>query len=178
MPLEPRQILIETYLEKRDTLLRVFSASLRDQTLAEDVLQDLYLRISMIELAQAVDNPLAYLFRAANNIALNRLRASKSKVVRDQAWQDTHVHTVGTEVVDDGASAEAQLIAKQTLANFMRDLSGLPELSQTIIRLNKFDGMSQIEVAKHLGISISTVEKRLSAALKFLVERYRAQGRT
>ena len=177
MPPEPRQSLIDTYLEKRDLLLRLFSASLRDKALAEDVLQDLYVKISAIELTQPVDNPLAYLFRAANNIALNRHRAAKSKVSRDQAWQDAHVHTLGTEVVDDQVDAETRLIAKQRLAGFMAALSDLPEVSQNIVRLHKFEGLSQIEVAKHLDISISTVEKRLSAALKFLMERARAQDK-
>jgi RNA polymerase sigma factor (sigma-70 family) len=174
MPPSPQAVLVQTYLENRETLLRVFSASLRDRALAEDVLQDLYLKISAIDPGGPVDNPLAYLFRAANNIALNRHRATKSKVAREKAWQGANVHSIGAEVVADEVSAEAQVIGKQQLAHLMTALAELPEASQTVVRLHKFEGVSQVEVARHLGVSISTVEKRLSAALKHLMQRARS----
>jgi DNA-directed RNA polymerase specialized sigma24 family protein len=51
----PRSVLIQTYLDNRETLLRLFSASLRDRSLAEDVLQDLYMKISVIEISEPIE---------------------------------------------------------------------------------------------------------------------------
>lgn len=175
MPADARALLISTYLEKRDLLLRLFTASLRDAALAEDVLQDLYVKISTINLDAPVDNPLAYLFRAANNIALNRHRSVRSRTGRDKAWHETQTHSVGADAVSDEVDAEARLIASETLKRLMGALSELPELSQTIVRMNRIEGLSQVEVARRLNLSISTVEKRLSSALKHLAYSRRPQ---
>ncbi len=168
--------LLTTYLEKREMLLRLFSASLRDPVLAEDVIQDLYLKITTVNPDYEIENPTAFLFRMANNIHLNRLRASKSADMRERAWYDTYSLISGGETVDDAPSAEMQLSSRQQLGCLLEALKDLPEKTQTIFRLHKLEGVPQTEVAAQLGISISSVEKQLSAALKSLLARLRAES--
>ena len=165
----PRAILLSAYLEKRETLVRVFSKSLRDPALAEDIIQDMYLRIDAIEGDYAVDNPTGFLFRMANNLYLNRLRARTSEQARNRAWQDANHSEVGGETVDDAPDVEARIAGRQKLDHLLAALRELPDKTQTIFRLHKFDGLSQTQVATQLGISISSVEKHLSSALKHLV---------
>ena len=162
--------LIQTYLEKRDTLLRLFTASLGRPELAEDILQELYLKVEKVGPDLRVDNPLGYLFRAANNIYLNRLRAQGSQVVRDEAWHDAHTEMVGTEAIAAEPSAEAALIHKQTLAGTLAALAELDDTTQAVVRLNRFEGLTQKEVAGRLGLSLATVERRLGAALRHLMQ--------
>lgn len=162
--------LIQTYLEKRDTLLRLFTASLGRPDLAEDILQELYLKIEKFGPDQSVENPLGYLFRAANNIYLNRLRAQGSQVVRDEAWQDAHTDTIGAEAIAAEPGAEAALIHKQTLAGILAALAELDETTQAVVRLNRFEGLTQKEVAGRLGLSLATVERRLGNALRHLMQ--------
>jgi RNA polymerase sigma factor (sigma-70 family) len=169
-------LLLTTYLEKREMLVRLFSASLRDPVLAEDVIQDLYLKIARVDPTYEIDNPTAFLFRMANNIYLNRLRARKSADTREQAWHDTHSQMSGGEAIDEAPSAETQLQARQQLERLLENLKDLPEKTQTIFRLHKLEGVPQTEVAARLGISISSVEKQLSAALKSLMTRLRAES--
>jgi RNA polymerase sigma factor (sigma-70 family) len=166
-----RSILLRVYLEKRETLVRVFSKSLRDSALAEDIIQDMYVKIANFEGDYAIDNPTGFLFRMANNLYLNRLRSQTSENTRNRAWQEINQSQIGGEVVDDTPGAEAGIASRQHLQNLLGALRELPEKTQAIFRLHKFEGLSQPEVAARLEISISSVEKHLSQALRHLMTR-------
>ncbi|MGZ3297922.1 MAG: RNA polymerase sigma factor [Asticcacaulis sp.] len=163
--------LIHAYLEKRALLLRYVAGACRDPAMAEDIIQDLYVRLSGLKAEPAVDNPTAYLFRMANNIYLNRLRALKSERSRDHAWQQTSFETLGGDAVADEPGPEARIAGRQQVARLKAAIDALPERSREIFRLHKLDGLTQTQVASRLGLSISAVEKHLSAALKILTAR-------
>jgi RNA polymerase sigma factor (sigma-70 family) len=166
-----RSILLRVYLEKRETLVRVFSKSLRDSALAEDIIQDMYVKIANFEGDYAIDNPTGFLFRMANNLYLNRLRSQTSEKARNNAWHDMNQSHIGGEVVDETPGAEAGIAGRQTLQSLLAALRELPEKTQAIFRLHKFEGLSQPQVAARLDISISSVEKHLSLALRHLMSR-------
>ncbi len=172
----PRPSLLATYLEKRDVLLRYIAASCRDAALAEDIIQDLYVKLSGLETEPVVDNPSGYLFRMANNIYLNRLRALKSERTRDHAWQATSFENVGGDAIADEPTPEARISGRQQMARLKAAIDALPERTRAIFRLHKLDGLTQTQVAAQLGISISSVEKHLASALKTLVMQVRDGG--
>jgi RNA polymerase sigma-70 factor (ECF subfamily) len=171
-----RPSLLRTYLEKRGVLLRYMAAACRDPGLAEDIVQDLYVKLSALETEPVVDNPSGYLFRMANNIYLNRLRALKSERMRDHAWQASRFETIAGDAVHDEPTPEARITGRQQFARLKAAIDGLPERTQAIFRLHKLDGLPQTQVAARLGISISSVEKHLAAALKTLAAQVRGEG--
>ncbi len=176
LPTKPTPLLA-TYLEQRATLVRLFARRTGDAAIAEDVVQDLYLRLEAVASEERIDNPLAYLLRMANNIYLNRIRARASERTRDRAWHDvSHGGGEGEETVADQPSPEAEVSSRQQLLLLVTTLKALPERTQAIFRLHKIEGLSQTEVARRLDISISSVEKHLSAALKHLMTQMRAQN--
>ena len=59
--------------------------------------------------------------------------------------------------------------ARQELRAVLKDIDALPPKTRDIFRLHKLEGLSQTEVARRLDISISSVEKHLSGALKHLL---------
>ena len=101
-------------------LLRYFTARARDATVAEDVVQDLYLKLVALDDTYAVDNPTAFLFRSATNIWLNRIRGVGRERTRNGQWLETHHTSLGDEIVADAPSAEAEISARQQL-NQIRD---------------------------------------------------------
>ncbi|MEI9905403.1 MAG: sigma factor [Asticcacaulis sp.] len=52
----PHPSLLTTYLEQRTLLVRLFSRRTGDPALAEDVVQDLYLRLETLEPDYRIDN--------------------------------------------------------------------------------------------------------------------------
>ncbi|HWU49422.1 MAG TPA: sigma-70 family RNA polymerase sigma factor [Asticcacaulis sp.] len=161
--------LLNVYLEKRAMLVRYFTARARDACVAEDIVQELYLKIAVRKDDVSVENPSAFLFRAANNIWLNRMRGEGRDNRRNGQWHEIHRQAVGEEMVVDEPDAETRLLAHQQLDLVMKGVAALPERTRTIFRLHKFDGLNQAQVAERLGVSKSTVEKHLCAALKSLM---------
>lgn len=159
--------LTEAYFAKRDVLLRYLTRLCGDEASAEDVLQDLYLRLSKVPDDSGVQEPLAFLFRMANNLWLNRRRAQVSRQVRDDAWQGLNPQI--EHDADATPDAETLVSARQELQAVLTAVEALPERTRDIFRLHKLEGFSQSEVAKRLDISVSAVEKHLSSALKHLL---------
>ncbi|MDV6332307.1 RNA polymerase sigma factor [Asticcacaulis sp. 201] len=174
--LPENRILSETYFAKREVLLRFLVRLCGDESVAEDVLQDIYLKLSTQDIHTEIREPLAFLFRMANNMYLNRLRGENSHRVRDTAWRDLHPQAEHLPDADATPSAETVVAARQELRAVMAALSTLPEKTQAIFRLHKFDGLTQPEVAKRMDVSISSVEKHLSRALKHLLALNRSRN--
>lgn len=160
--------LIAAYLEQRDALGRFFRARLGVQGDVEDLLQDLYLKVSAIEPGHEVRDPRAYLYRLASNLMMDRWRSARRTAARDGAWRQV-AHRIGvTEDMDDAPSAEAVVASRERLAALMAALPSLPEKTQRVFRMHKFEGVSYADVASTLGISRSSVEKHMMEALRVL----------
>ena len=152
--------LLGLYEEKRANLVRFFAARLGSRAEAEDLIQDLYLKISGMETLSPIDNPSALLHRMGQNLMLDRLRSQKRSGTRDNEWRSVNTASLaGQEIADEPAADEV--------------VEDLPEKTRQAFQLHKLDGHSHVETAKRMGISVSTVEKHISSALKTLTRRLR-----
>jgi RNA polymerase sigma-70 factor (ECF subfamily) len=166
-----RSALIGLYLERRTDLVRFFTMRLRSAAAAEDLVQDIYVRLSGLEPGADIQNPMAYLYRLGSNLMLDKLRGERRMANRDGAWLETQTTRVGIHEVSAEPSAEATVAARQRLALLTEALKDLSPQTQRVFRMHKFEGMSHPEVAQALGISRSAVEKHMMAALKLLLAR-------
>ena len=165
--------LLGLYLIKRPNLVRFFAARLQSLAAAEDLAQDLYLKVVAVDPSTPVENPMALLYRMGSNLMLDRLRGERRTAARDDAWyRHRRVDIDGEDVVDE-PEPEAAIAARQRLAKLGDAAEALPPQMGRAFRLHKFEGLSQAETARAMGISVSAVEKQLSAALKALT---RAMG--
>lgn len=161
--------LLGAYMSKRDDLVRFFAARLRSMTAAEDLVQDLYIRVASLEPGDRVENPSAYLYRLASNLMLDRLRSDRRSGARDSAWLQGQRLEIGGESIVDEPSAEQSVAARQKLAQVARAIADLPPKTKRAFELHKLEGLTQEETARALGVSRKTVEKQISAALQRLV---------
>src|SRR4051812_46348518 len=130
---------------------------------AEDILQELWLKVERLEAEGPIADPRAYLFRMADNLMHDRVRASMRRAHREQAWSATGYDPEGR---DETPSAERTLAARQRLRQVERALATLGERSQTIFRLFRIEGVTQSRIAQDEGISLSAVEKHLQRAYR------------
>lgn len=165
--------LTDIYLQMRDDLGRFVASRLGGRGDVEDVLQDLYLKVSRTPEDADIRDPRAYLYRLTNNLLLDRWRSSRRTAARDGAWRVAMHGAEDGDEVDDAPSAEAVVVGRQRLQTLMTALDQLPEKTRTIFRLHKFDGLSYAEVALKQGISRSSVEKHMMDALRILAARMR-----
>lgn len=163
--------LLCVYLERRTDLVRFFSLRLRSAAAAEDLVQEIYVRLAGVEAPGEIQNPAAYLYRLGSNLMLDRLRGERRTSRRDAAWLDSQTHQIGGQDVSAEPSPEAAVAARLRLAQLAQALTELGPQTQRVFRMHKFEGRSHPEVAAELGISRSAVEKHMMAALKHLLAR-------
>lgn len=166
-----RLSLIGLYLERRADLIRFFTMRLRSAAAAEDLVQDIYVRLSGLVQPADIQNPMAYLYRLGSNLMLDRLRGERRTANRDGAWLDSQTTRIGIHEISAEPSAEDALAARQRLAMLTEALKELGPQTQRVFRMHKFEGLSHPEVAAALGVSRSAVEKHMMAALKHLLAR-------
>ncbi len=151
------------FLEQRPMLTRLMTARLGSSADAEDILQDLWLRLEHLP-EQELLNPQAYLFRVAANLAADRRLSVARAGARDGLWHDAQP---GAEEYPD---AEAVLLARERLAEVEAVLAAMPERMSTALRMFRVERRSQKEIAQALGITVSGVEKLLKRAYRQLFD--------
>jgi len=129
----------------------------------EDILQELWLKIERLEAEGPIADPRAYLFRMADNLMHDRVRASMRRANREQAWTQAGYDPAGQ---DETPSAERSLLARQRLRRVELALATLGERTQAIFRRFRIEGVSQSRIAQEEGISVSAVEKHLQRAYR------------
>jgi RNA polymerase sigma-70 factor (ECF subfamily) len=168
---DARAALLAAYLERREDLLRFFALRLRSAAAAEDLVQDVYLRITAVAPGLEVRNADAYLYRLGSNVMLDAIRNQRRRAAREENWRSDHRTVVGADEVSEDPPADHALAARQRLEAVVRVVRDLPQRTQRVFWMHKFDGLSHAEVALALGISRSAVEKHCMAALKLFAAR-------
>lgn len=168
---EGRSALIDLYLERRADLIRFFALRLRSAAAAEDLVQDIYLKLTTVSDVVEVQNHVGYLYRLGSNLMLDRLRGERRGASRDGAWLGAQRTVLGDQEIADEPSAETVVADRQRLAALVRALGELSPQTQRVFRMHKFDGLTHPQVAQSLGISRSAVEKHIMTALRHLTAR-------
>lgn len=133
---------------------------------AEDLLQELWLKVAAAP-DGPIAQPLSYLYRAANNLMLDRYRSQAQAAKRDQEWTEAATAVPGRS---DEPSSERRLIAREQLRLAQEALDALGSRPASIFRRHRIDGVGQRQIAAELGVSLSTVEADLRRAYRAMIE--------
>lgn len=151
------------FLANREALLRFLRARGAGEA-AEDLLQELWLKLAEARTGP-VAAPLAYLYRSADRLMIDRYRSVRQSALRDQAWSELQAD--GHEM----PGADRHLAAIQLAALVQALLDGLePPRVGAIFRRHRIDGIPQRQIAEEFGVSLSTVEGDLRRAYRALAE--------
>jgi RNA polymerase sigma factor (sigma-70 family) len=164
--------LLALYLERRANLVRFLAARAGSVTAAEDLIQELYLKLAGRDrTGEEVGNPTALLYRMALNLMLDRARGEARSTLRDTAWRQVVRSEIGGVDIADEPPADEAAASAERLRRLIAAVQELPPQAGRAFRLHKLDGLSQAETARAMGLSVKAVEKHVSAALKALTAR-------
>jgi RNA polymerase sigma-70 factor (ECF subfamily) len=165
--------LLLTFLDKRESLLLFLAARTRSMATAEDLVQDLYLKVAAMEPAAEVRAPSALLYRMAANLMVDQLRSTQRASRRDAEWRsDRRVSLSGEDVVEEPA-ADDVVVAKERVRQLAAAVAALPPQMGRAFRLHKLEGLSQARTAQAMGVSVKMVEQHIAAAIRQLAQRLR-----
>ncbi|MCO1333625.1 RNA polymerase sigma factor [Microbulbifer sp. OS29] len=161
-----RKTLLERlFTEHGQALVRFVSRIVKSPDDAEDIAQHAYLRLQKLSDEKELDNPRAYLYQIANNLAVDQLRRGKLHVeyINQQAPLDSAPYT---DEHADHQSPERLLAARQQLQSIYDTMDKLPLKCRQAFLLHRTRGLSYSEIAQEMNISVSSVEKYILQALK------------
>lgn len=163
--------LLAAYLDRRPSLVRSFAARTGSQDRAEDIVQDIYVRLQALSEASAaeIQNPVAFLYRIGGNLVLDAVRQGKRTAARDKAWTEASGAVMDGVSIADQPSPEDATWARLKLDQVTRALEGVAPNARHAFRLHRIEGLTHAQVAERLGVSTSSVEKYLSSVLARLV---------
>ncbi len=129
---------------------------------AEEMVQDLFVRLLRRGDLFSLDNIDGYVFEAAANVARDRGRYDKSR------GQGRHVDIDDLTPKSEEPGAEQILDGKQQLKRMLAALDALPPRARTVVILRRLENLTYPQIARRLGISVSAVEKHMVRAMAAL----------
>lgn len=126
---------------------------------AEEMVQDLFLRLLRRADFMTLENVDGYVFEAAANVARDRGRHDQAR------GGGRHVDIDSLSAESDEPGAERVVAGRQRLATLLKVMNTLPPRARTIVILRRFENLTYAEIATRLGISVSAVEKHMVRAM-------------
>jgi RNA polymerase sigma-70 factor (ECF subfamily) len=162
---------IKLFAESRQALHRYIRRFVRSSETAKEIVQEAFLRTYRER--ESVTTLRAFLFSTARNLAANEFRHRRT-VERDilASFNESRV---------ESESPESGLLRDERNRLVQEAIDRLPPQCRAVFTLRVFHEYSYKEVAEHLGISVKTVEKHISRAMRetnsYLKIRYSATRR-
>lgn len=141
-----KQMVYRWYQQYKTSLYRFALSILKDSYLAEDVLQEAFVRMLGLNRLPDSEKAQAWLYRVVRNICYDILRKQKREVC---------------ETSDTAASGEVNW-------EFVEMIAPLPQKDQEILALRFIGGFTHKEIAQIMGMTVHSTKKRYERAIQKL----------
>jgi RNA polymerase sigma factor (sigma-70 family) len=147
----------------QDNLLRLAYSMLHNKEEAEDVAQEIMLRLwKRKESLEELDNLKAFALKITKNLCLDKIKLRK-KVVGE---------IENMAIISQNRNPEEIVETANTVATFFDILKMLPEQQQLIVHLRNVEGLSFEEIEAITELNINVIRVTLSRARKSINEIY------
>ena len=133
---------------------------------AAEVAQDAFLRLHRMEQPEQLDNARAFLFQVASNLAIDQLRRKTLHFRFLNAEKGLAVDGEPPDINAIAASPEQIISAREKLDAIYGAVDELPFKTKQAFLLHRKNGLSYNDIAREMGVSVSSVEKYILQALK------------
>lgn len=160
--LKPKELLEELMHRYGDKVLRLAYSYLRDRHLAEDVAQEVFVRVFLsLERFQGKSSISTWIYQITVNLCRDLLRSQK------------HYHQgspleISPEAGHQGPSLEDTVLAQMEYRELWQAIFALPVAYREVIWLYYYEQLDLKELAQVLGISQSAAKLRLYRARQHL----------
>ena len=175
----------ELMLRYQGRVLSVLRHVVGNQDLAEDLTQDVFLRVFRARKTYTPGSKFStWLFTIANNVALNAIRRQKRKPEYQFTTAGTSTSsmpTIDNTVPENSALMPTRQIDHQEMRETVRlAIETLSENQRMAILLNKFEGMNYTDIAQVMKLTPQAVKSLLCRArvnLRTVLEPYIERGK-
>lgn len=157
--------LAELFSQFRVPLEKYFRKRVYNQNEVEDLVQDVFYRLTSRSDQAQLERPEAFIFQIAANLLRDKARREATKRAFTKQLSDQN------ENAFEELSPERVLLGKEKVVALKNALNELPERTRNVFLLHRFEEFKYREIAQQLGISMSSVEKHMMDAIKHLAHR-------
>ncbi|WP_343123612.1 sigma-70 family RNA polymerase sigma factor [Lysobacter sp. Root690] len=161
-------VFLRDHREPLIAFLRKSAASHED---AQDIAQETMMRMLRYR-DQPADALKILMYRIAINALNDRGRRQKTRHAPEHVSLDEDYHALPSHE----PAHDQRVATEQELALVRAAIMQLPTRSRQIYLLNRINGMSYTQIARHCGISVKAVEKNIGRALALLRVRMKESG--
>jgi RNA polymerase sigma factor (sigma-70 family) len=129
---------------------------------AEDLIQEVFVRLLARRASEPIVDPERYIFRAAAAVLADHHRRTALRKVQS----DAAAVTLGTE----SFSPERMMIGAESLDRTLAALQALPPRTRQAFVLHRFENLTYRDIGLRMGVSRSAVEKLIMRALSRLMD--------
>ena len=147
------------FMEHWGSLQAFFYRRVHTQPDAAELAQEVYVRMLRVPDMSAVQNPEAYLFTVAGNLAKEHVRRHRKETLVDV--NDPFLQDQLAELPEPAG----QLDTQQRIERLREVLHQLSPKCRAAVVLQYWHGLSYEEISQQIGVSTSMVKKYLSQAL-------------
>lgn len=147
----------------RPALLAYFGRRVGDHAEAEDLTQELLVKLVQLERPDIVSQE-AYIFQMASNLLADRARRLSVRAKYRALIERAEDH--GIDRLDPLRIA----VGRSQLCTISRAIAQLPERTRDIFILYRLENYGQDDIAEAFGISVSAVKKHVAKAMVTLVK--------
>ena len=160
----------EIYQVRRKALERFVRRLLRNNEDAADVSQEAFLRVYAAEVGGQTPVNAALLYTVARNLALSELRKRTSRAT------DAVGDGAEFELPGEGMGPEDLLQTRQMVRSVEAAMEHMPPRCVEAFRWRKVEQLSYAEIADQMGISVKTVERHITHAMRLCHEAVAENG--
>lgn len=157
-PSEPS--LAEVFIAHRAQLWRVARKIVSTADLADDVLQDAYLKIADGPCARQAERPIGYCCQVVRNMALDYCR--RHRVEASYRTFDVDVETL--DLPTTASTPDRTMCERQVIDAIDKVLAGLSPRTRLVFELYRLEGLTQREIAARLGCALGLVNGLIAEA--------------
>ncbi|WP_235839956.1 sigma-70 family RNA polymerase sigma factor [Derxia lacustris] len=154
--------LAQTFIAHRGRLKDAAQKIVRTPEIAEDILQEAYLKVTGFAADVAVQHPVGYCFQIVRNLAIDHRRRGKLEL-------DLFTESEKGEQVPAACTSPEQIaIDRQNLRIVCAVIADLPPRTRQAFELHRLQSMTQRDIAERLGISATLVNFMIKDAMAAL----------
>lgn len=151
------------FRESKDRLFRFALRIMKDELLAEDVVQEVHVKCwQNRETVESIDNPIAWMMRVTKNLCIDKIRAKRPTSDLDAVSYSTRAN----DPVPD------RLAETGDLMDILRELvETLPAKQKMVFHLREIEGLQYKEIGDALEITVDEVKINLFRARQKIKEK-------
>jgi RNA polymerase sigma factor (sigma-70 family) len=150
----------------RPALMAFFLRRLHNHAEAEDMTQDVFVRLAKADRSQ-IRSAEAYIFQIAANLLRDRARKARRRF--EYRGELAAEDDLGVDPLDPSRIVSGQ----QSLEALAQAIADLPELTRQIFICHRLESIGRPAIARAFGLSEAAVDRRLAKAMAYLTQRVR-----